>query len=87
MNQNLVNEITDLIVQSVNLQHMDRSQIHSDTPLTQGGLGLDSVDILEIVVAIEHQYGVKVADAETGAKYFRTIGTISEFVQTHSTKP
>ncbi len=84
MNQNLVNEITDLIIQSVNLQHLDRTQIKAETPLTQGGLGLDSVDILEVVVAIEHQYGVKVADAETGAKYFRTIGTISEFVQANS---
>ena len=83
MTQNLVSEIADLIISSVNLRHVQPSTLTADTPLAQGGLGLDSVDILEVVVAIEHKYGVKVQDAATGAKYFRTLGTISEFVQAH----
>lgn len=78
----LVTEVINVIVNAVNLQHMDRSKIHSNTTLTQGGLELDSVDLLEVVVAVEHRFGLKVRDAETGRKYFQTIGTIVELVET-----
>jgi acyl carrier protein len=77
----LVSEVADLIIKSVNLQHMAKDQLSAETTLTQGGLGLDSVDILEVVVAIEHKYGVKVESAQTGAQHFKTIGTICDFIQ------
>ncbi len=76
----VVTQVIDLIVDSVNLQHLDKAGIGVDTALTQGGLGLDSVDILEVIVALEQRFGVKVRDAETGQKYFRTIGTVADFV-------
>ena len=79
-NSALVTEVADLIIKSVNLQHMAGPQLSAETPLTQGGLGLDSVDILEVVVAVEHKYGVKVESAQTGAKHFKTIGTICDFI-------
>lgn len=76
----IVNQVIDTIVDAVNLRHVDKATVTGDTPLTQGGLGLDSIDILEIVVAVEHKFGKKVADAEIGKKYFQTIGTIADFV-------
>jgi acyl carrier protein len=51
--------------------------------MREGGLELDSVDMLEVIVAVEQHFGVKVADAETGKKYFRTLGGITEFVKAH----
>lgn len=76
----LLAEIINTVVDAVNLRHVDRSTIVEDTPLTQGGLELDSVDILEIVINIEHRFGVKVGNAEAGKMHFRTIGTITDFV-------
>jgi acyl carrier protein len=78
---NLIPEITNLILQSVNLKHMKAEDISPDLPLTKDGLNLDSVDVLEVVVAIEQKYKVKVKDADVGRKYFQTIRGIADFVQ------
>ncbi len=79
----LVNDVKSLIITSVNLHHMDPATIDDETSLREGGLELDSVDILEVVVAIEQQYGVKINDADVGKKYFRTIGTIADYLESH----
>jgi acyl carrier protein len=76
----VLNEVISVIRNSVNLHHLDNSRFTPETSLRDGGLELDSVDILEVIVAIEHRFGVKVDDAEMGKKYFRTIGTIAELV-------
>lgn len=76
------NEVVSLIKNSVNLHHMEPGRFAPETSLRDGGLELDSVDVLEIIIAVEHRYGFKIDDAEMGKKYFRTIGTIAELVQT-----
>lgn len=78
----VLNEVITVIRDSVNLHHMESSRFTPETSLREGGLELDSVDILEVIVAVEHHFGVKVEDADTGKKYFRTIGTIAELVST-----
>lgn len=75
-----MNEVKNLIITSVNLHHLDPQTITADTSLREGGLELDSVDILEVVVAVEQTFGVKINDAEVGKQHFRTIGTIADFV-------
>jgi acyl carrier protein len=82
----LVKEVTSLIIDAVGLHHVDPTQLTDETSLRNGGLELDSVDILEVVVMIEQQFNVKVADAETGKKYFKTIGSIADFIQSQSVK-
>jgi acyl carrier protein len=76
-----LNEVVDVIRNSVNLHHLEPSRFTPETSLREGGLELDSVDMLEVIVAIEHKFGVKVEDAEMGKKYFRTIGTVADLVQ------
>ncbi len=76
-----LNDVVQVIRNSVNLHHLEESRFSPETSLREGGLELDSVDILEVIVAIEHKFGVKVDDAEMGKKYFRTIGTITDLVQ------
>lgn len=76
-----LNEVVDVIRNSVNLHHLEPSRFTAETSLREGGLELDSVDMLEVIVAIEHKFGVKVEDAEMGKKYFRTIGTVADLVQ------
>ncbi len=75
------NEVVNIIRTSVNLHHIEDARFAPDTSLRDGGLELDSVDVLEIIIAIEHRYGFKIDDAEMGKKYFRTIGSITELVQ------
>lgn len=77
----LVNDLKTLIITSVNLHHMDPTTINDETSLREGGLELDSVDILEVVVAVEQQYKVKINDADVGKKSFRTIGTIADYLE------
>ena len=76
----LVLELKALIINAVNLHHIQSEEISPETPLGATGLNLDSVDILEVVVAVEHKYQVKVADAEVGRKYFGSIGGIADFI-------
>ena len=73
-------EVKNLIIDAVNLQHLKPESIENDASLYQDGLGLDSVDILEIIVAIENEYGIKVPNAESGKKAFQTISTIVDFI-------
>lgn len=80
--EKLVSELGHLIVNAVGLHHLNPADLKAETSLMQGGLELDSVDILEIAVVVEQQYGIKVSSAEMGAKYFRNIGTIAELIQT-----
>lgn len=76
----VLDEVISVIRNSVNLHHMEASRFTPETSLREGGLELDSVDILEVIVAVEHKFGVKVDGAEMGKRYFRTIGTIADLV-------
>jgi acyl carrier protein len=77
----LIKDIVDLVFTSVNLRHKNRDEVSADTPLVESGLNLDSLDILEIVVAIENRYQVKITDGAEGRRIFQNIGTIADFVQ------
>ena len=80
----VVTNVIETIFESVNLRFVDRETVNEATVLGQGGLGLDSVDILEVVVAIEHRFGVKVEDKKSGIDVFQSIGTIAKFVETNA---
>ncbi len=69
-NQAALNEVINVIRNSVNLHHLEPSRFTPETSLRDGGLELDSVDILEIIVAVEHHFGIKIDDAEMGKKIF-----------------
>ena len=83
----LVAELIPLITQAVNLQHLDVSKISSNTALThhsgsEDSLGLDSVDILEVVVTLEHHYGIKIENSETGKQIFANFGSVADYLLT-----
>lgn len=77
----VTSEVVRVIVDAVNLHHVDPKTFSRSTPLGKGGLELDSVDVLEVVVAVEHHFDVRVSDDTQGRTVFQTIGTIAEFVQ------
>jgi acyl carrier protein len=82
----LAGEIAVLIVEALNLE-LAASQIDPDAPLYGEGLGLDSIDILEIALVVSKRYGVQLrADGEDNQKIFRSLRKLAEYIATHRTK-
>jgi acyl carrier protein len=72
--------IKRLIVESLNLEGMEPEMIEDETPLFGEGLGLDSVDALELVVALEKEFGIKIKSQEIGREVFSSVSTLAEFI-------
>jgi acyl carrier protein len=72
--------IKRLIVDSLNLEGMKPEMIEDEAPLFGEGLGLDSVDALELVVALEKEFGIKIKSQEIGREVFSSVSTLSEFI-------
>jgi acyl carrier protein len=78
---NLKQEIKRMMVENLMLQ-VGADAIADDTPLFgPGGLGLDSVDALQLVVALDKNYGLKIPDPETARKMLQTVETIADAVR------
>jgi acyl carrier protein len=73
--------LKELIIESLNLEGMTPEMIGDCEPLFGAGLGLDSVDALELVVALEKEYGIKIRSDEVGAETFATAASLSRFVE------
>ena len=69
-----------LIIDGLHLEDLTPQDIDPNAPLFGTGLGLDSIDALELAVLIERTYGVKIADAETGKKAFASLAALSAFI-------
>ncbi len=84
MLEDLVLELKKLIIQTLKLEDMGPQDIEDDAPLFGEGLGLDSIDALELVVALEKVYGVVIPDSEVGERVFRSVNTLARFVTEQS---
>jgi acyl carrier protein len=84
MAENLVLELKNLIINTLKLEDVTPGDIEDDAPLFGEGLGLDSIDALELVVALEKTYGVFIPDSEVGKKVFRSVNALAEFVKQQS---
>jgi acyl carrier protein len=79
---NLENEIRELIVSALKLEDIEPSSIDVSDQLFGGGLGLDSIDALEIGVALRKRYAITIETATDEVKsYFRSVQTLAEFVR------
>lgn len=79
-------ELKKLILKAANLDDVEPEEIEDDAPLFVEGLGLDSIDALELSVALESKYGINISDSETARAAFASIDTLSEFVASNRTK-
>lgn len=79
--QNLINEIKELIIDSLNLEDMKPSDIDESAPLFNDGLGLDSVDALELGLAVQKRYGL-ILDSKTAnlKEIFYSVETLSKYI-------
>lgn len=81
----LKQEIKEAIVRSLRLP-MAPEDIGDSTPLFGEGLGLDSIDVLELVLEIERAFGVTIGDEATGARVLRSVDSIAEFIGSQTAK-
>jgi acyl carrier protein len=77
----LSNELKARIIESLKLQDVTPDQIDDDAPLFGAGLGLDSIDALELVVMLEKHYGIVIKDIEEGRPAFQSVRALAAFIQ------
>jgi acyl carrier protein len=80
MTEDLKYQLKELIIEELNLEDMKPADIKDNAPLFGDGLGLDSIDALELVVLLEKYHGVKITDEETGKRVLASIDTMAEFI-------
>ena len=84
--QELTQQLKEQIIEVLNLEEMTPDDIDNDAPLFGDGLGLDSIDALELIVLLEKNYGIKLANPSEGRAIFDSISTIADYVSQHRTK-
>ncbi|HJT75355.1 MAG TPA: phosphopantetheine-binding protein [Chitinophaga sp.] len=84
--ENLMAALKAQIVEQLNLQEVKPEDIGDDQPLFKDGLGLDSIDALEIIVLLQQHYGIRIANPEQGPEIFYSVRTIAEFITAHQNK-
>jgi len=77
---NLIEKIKHLIITRLKLVDMTPEMIENNAPLFGEGLGLDSIDALELVLGLEKEFGVIIPDAEVGKKVFQSVRTMAQYV-------
>lgn len=83
---NLQLEVAELLVQALNLD-TSADQINPDDPLYGSGLGLDSIDILEVALVVSKKYGLQLkADSEDNHSIFSSLRSLTEYIAAHRTK-
>ena len=74
------------IIDALNLEGMTPDDIENDKPIFGEGLGLDSIDALELIVILDKFYGIKLSSPAEGKEVFRSINSIADYIQKHRTK-
>ena len=83
----LIAELKQKVVEALNLEELSAEEINENTPLFGAdGLGLDSIDALELIVLLDKEYGIRLSDPKQGKKIFYSIATMAEYIQKHRTK-
>ena len=82
MEDSLEKEIKDLIITSLNLEDMSQDDIKDDEPLFEGGLGLDSIDALELGMAIKQHFDIELdSNKEENKKRFYSVKTLADLIR------
>ena len=85
--EELILELKQRIIEALNLEEMTPDDIDTDAPLCgEDGLGLDSIDALELIVLLEKRYGIKLASPAEGKAIFKSVRTIAEYVNENRKK-
>ena len=81
--EELISKLKQEVIQQLNLEDIKPEDIDTDAPLFGEGLGLDSIDALELIVLLEKNYGLKIEDPKDGKQIFYSIRTMAEYITEH----
>jgi acyl carrier protein len=84
--QELIQTLKTQIIEALNLEGMSPDEIDNNAPLFGEGLGLDSIDSLELMVLLERNYGIKIEDAREGRKAMESITAMASYIAEHRSK-
>jgi acyl carrier protein len=81
---NLMQTLKVQIIERLNLKDLKPEDIGSDQPLFVEGIGLDSIDALELIVLLQQEYNIKLSNAEDGPRVFHSIRTMADYITANS---
>ncbi len=84
--ENLILQLKNQIIEVLNLEDMTADDIDAAAPLFGEGLGLDSIDALELIVLLEREYGIKLSNPAEGKEIFSSIASIADYVSKNRKK-
>lgn len=84
--EELILELKNRILEALKLEDMTPEDIDSDAPLFKDGLGLDSIDALELILLLEKNYGIKLKSPAEGKEIFKSVRTMAEYVAANRVK-
>lgn len=74
-------KLKTIIIEELNLEDVSTEDIEDEAPLFGDGLGLDSLDAVELVVQVQKHFGVEIKDIEEGRRAFQSINTLRQFIE------
>ncbi len=87
MSEALINELKIMLIEGLHLEDIEAEEIIVDEPLFGDGLGLDSIDALEIAVMLDKKYGVKItSEDDRNSEIFASLNTLADFITENRTK-
>ncbi|MDD6773560.1 MAG: phosphopantetheine-binding protein [Bacteroidales bacterium] len=84
--EELIVGLKEQIIDALNLEEITPEDIDNEAPLFGEGLGLDSIDALELIVILDKFYGIKLANPAEGKAIFKNINTIADYIAKNRTK-
>lgn len=82
----LILKIKEEIIEVLNLEDLHPEDIDENAPLFGDGLGLDSIDVLELIVLMEKNYGIKLKDPTQGKDIFKSVKILAQYIAENRTK-
>jgi len=84
--EDLILKLKEEIIAVLNLEEMTPADIDENAPLFGEGLGLDSIDALELIVLMEKNYGIKLKDPAQGKEIFKSVKVLADYIAENRTK-
>ena len=85
--EQLMQELKEALIESLNLEDITPDEIDNEAPLFgDEGLGLDSIDALEIILILERNYGIRIANPAEGKSIFYSVRTLADFITANRKK-
>jgi acyl carrier protein len=79
--EKLMADLKGQIIEALNLKHVKAEEIGDDQPLFGEGLGLDSIDALELIVLLQQKHNTKISNPQEGPKIFKSVRTMAEYIK------